>query len=195
MPRIRGADGKFTAGMSTAERDAEACRMRTRAMSYSQIAHELGYADEGAAHTGVRRALARTVAEPAEDVRRTELARLDHLYASALAVLERAHVTVSQGRVVSQRVPGTGTYDPESRTWLGAEWVDLLDDAPVLAAIDRLLKIQDRRAKLLGLDAPTRVQVMTVDVVDAEIARLTAELGSRPAGQTPAIEGTATSTG
>ena len=36
----------------------------------------------------------------------------------------------------------------------------------------------DRRARLLGLDAPAqaRVQVITEDMVDAEIARLTAEI-------------------
>jgi hypothetical protein len=40
--------------------------------------------------------------------------------------------------------------------WDGAP---LLDDAPVLAAVDRLLKVQERRAKLLGLDVPVKRQV------------------------------------
>lgn len=43
-------------------------------------------------------------------------------------------------------------------------------------AIDQALKVLDRRARLLGLDAPTRheVQHVTIDAVDAEIARLEA---------------------
>lgn len=39
----------------------------------------------------------------------------------------------------------------------------------------------ERKARLLGLDAPTRnaIEVITSDMVDAEIARLEAELGKR----------------
>lgn len=44
-------------------------------------------------------------------------------------------------------------------------------------AIEVVLKIVDRRCKLLGLDAPQRHEVITLDLIDAEIARLTAELG------------------
>lgn len=46
-----------------------------------------------------------------------------------------------------------------------------------LKAVDTTIKIIDRRCKLLGLDAPQRLEVLTRDVVEAEIARLTAELG------------------
>ncbi len=52
----------------------------------------------------------------------------------------------------------------------------LRDRAPVLAAIDRLLKIEERRAKLLGLDAPVRAELITIDAIEAEVARLAAEL-------------------
>lgn len=41
----------------------------------------------------------------------------------------------------------------------------------------------ERKAKLLGLDAPTRHEVVTLDVIDAEIARLTAELGKSESGE------------
>jgi len=63
-------------------------------------------------------------------------------------VLERNHFTVTQGGQV---------------VYHGGE--ALVDDAPVLAAIDRLLKIDEqrrrvdeRRSKLLGLDMPTKVE-------------------------------------
>jgi hypothetical protein len=46
-----------------------------------------------------------------------------------------------------------------------------------LYAIDRCLAIMDRRAKLLGLDAPTKHEVLTLDAVTAEIQRLEAQLG------------------
>lgn len=156
----RGGNGRYSKSLSSAERDAEACRLRVRAMSYAQIAKQLGYADEGHAYQGVSRALRATVEEPAAEVRKTELERLNNLYEAALAILERMHVTVSQGRVV----------------YLGD--LPLADDAPALAAIDRLLKIQERRARLLGLDAPVKHEVRNVDALDAEIEQLVARLAT-----------------
>jgi hypothetical protein len=43
-------------------------------------------------------------------------------------------------------------------------------------AVDSVLRIIDRRCKLLGLDAPQRHEVITMDAVEAEIKRLTAEM-------------------
>jgi len=40
----------------------------------------------------------------------------------------------------------------------------LEDDAPILAAADRILKVLERRAKLHGLDAPTKVQAQVASV-------------------------------
>lgn len=45
-------------------------------------------------------------------------------------------------------------------------------------AIEAALKILDRRAKLLGLDSPVRLEVLTVDALDAQIQRLEAELAA-----------------
>ena len=55
--------------------------------------------------------------------------------------------------------------------------VPVEDDSPVMKAIDGLLKVADRRAKLLGLNAPTKHEVITLDSVQAEIRRLEAQLG------------------
>lgn len=48
-----------------------------------------------------------------------------------------------------------------------------------LWAVDRCLRIMERRAALEGLDAPQvqRVEVITRDVIEAEIERLSRELG------------------
>jgi hypothetical protein len=53
--------------------------------------------------------------------------------------------------------------------------VALEDDAPVLAAVDRLLRIQERRAKLLGLDAPVRADVggkLSYEIVGVDLGQL-----------------------
>ena len=48
-----------------------------------------------------------------------------------------------------------------------------------LRAVDTVLRIMKRRSEMLGLDEPTRraVEVITPDLIGAEIARLEAELG------------------
>ncbi|MCK9929447.1 hypothetical protein MXD62_20065 [Frankia sp. Mgl5] len=111
-------------------------------MPYRDIALTMGMASVSSAHDAVQRALDATIPnEPAAEVRQLELDRLDRMHVAVMAVLEKQHVTVSNGKVI----------------YLDGE--PLEDDAPVLQAVDRLLKIQDRRAKLLGLDAEQKVSV------------------------------------
>jgi len=160
--RGRSGGGRFIRTDESAERDAEACRLRTNGATYRQIADQLGYADESSAWKAVDRALRATVAEPAAKVRMIELARLDLLFAEAYRVMRAEHVVVSNGRVV---------MDPADPT------KPLRDDGPTLAAIDRLVKIGERRARLWGLDAPIKVDLPTYGQVEAEIARLATELG------------------
>jgi hypothetical protein len=142
------------------ERDARAVELRRRHLNYRQIARELDLSTSNA-YAAVQRGLADTIAETNDEVRRQELERLDDLARASLRVLATQHVVVSQGRVAKH--PDTGAV--------------LIDDGPTLAAIDRLLKIQERRAKLLGLDAPAKVEVLTLDAIDSEIRKLSAELG------------------
>ncbi|TDC47651.1 hypothetical protein E1281_25970 [Actinomadura sp. KC345] len=145
----RGGDGKFTRSPETAERDAEAARLRGRGLSYRKIAAELEM-DVSSAHAAVQRALRAIVEEPAEDARALELERLDTALAAVMRVLEADHVVIQHGKVVElngQPVP---------------------DDAPVLQAVDRIVKISESRRKLLGLDAAQKLDVgggITYEVV------------------------------
>lgn len=43
-------------------------------------------------------------------------------------------------------------------------------------AVETVLKIMDRRAKMYQIDAPTRIEVLTVDQIDAQIADLHSKL-------------------
>ncbi|MFG2412283.1 hypothetical protein [Streptomyces goshikiensis] len=63
-------------------------------------------------------------------------------------------------------------------------------------AIETALKVLDRRAKLLGLDSAIKLEVLTIDALDAQIQRLEAELGRNDlatvggeAGEAEAVEG------
>ncbi|MFJ1698176.1 hypothetical protein ACIOHC_24175 [Streptomyces sp. NPDC088252] len=162
-PQARPHDGRgrFVRTLSTAERDAAAADLRSKGWTYPRIAEHLGYNHRADAYNAVQRVLKETVREAGEELRTLELERLDALYVAASEVLEREHVTVSNGRVVDLH----GAPIP--------------DDGPVLAAIDRLLKIQERRARLLGLDAPVKRDISLTDERAAAIEALVEELGEQ----------------
>lgn len=177
----RNRQGRYTRGVATMRRDIEAADLRARGHSYGEIATIMGFASRATAFHAVERAIADLDREPVEAVRRMELHRLDIMYKAALGVLERQHLMVSQGKIISRVIGTTVNQDTGEVVPIFEE---LTDDAPVLQAIDRLIKIQERRARLLGLDAPARLELMTMDAIDAEIARLQAELGAgQPDGQ------------
>jgi len=158
----RGGRGRFERSADTAARDAKATELRSRGYSYQQIADTLGMHDRSAARKAVERALFATVAEPAEELRRLELLKLDALSVAAWQILGAEHPVVSDGKIMVH------------------DGVPLIDPMPTLHAIDRLLRIAERRAKLCGIDAPIRVGAITLADIDAELVRLDAELAARP---------------
>jgi len=151
----RDGYGRFNENPDTQDRDAAAFRLRAKGATYDEIAVALGYADRGHVHKQLSRHLASIVPPAAEEYRQIMDAQLDELYRRALAVMDAEHFTVSNGQIVY--APGTE---------FAGQPVPLEDDAPVLQAMDRMLKIQARRAALWGLDAPTqsRLQVQNVRV-------------------------------
>lgn len=177
----RDGRGRYIRRDDTAQRDAEAVRLRVEGHTYQHIADQLGYNDRSDARKAVEGALTASIREHADELRQMELIRLDSLWLEAMKVLHAAHVTVSNGKVVTVEKDG--------------EKVPVPDDAPVLQAIDRLLKIMERRSKLLGLDAPAKVEVMSLDRIDQAIADLERELGEREAGEAAPSPGAASGEG
>lgn len=149
--------------INVAERRAAALRLRAGGLKLDEILArhpELGYKSRAALSQDLQRAMIETVRQPADEVRALELERLDMLWREAMRVLTARHISVSNGRVVTREDPITGEEHP------------VPDDDPVLRSIDRLLKIMERRSKLLGLDAPAKVEVITLDSIEAELRRL-----------------------
>ncbi len=140
-------NGRWVRTDASVERDAKASALRSRGKSYEQIATELGYADKGGAWRGVRRARRDAVIEPVTQLIETESAELDELYAQALAILDRHHITVQQGRVVTM-------LDVETN-----REVPIPDDGPKLQALQVALKIRESYRKLHGLDAEKKINL------------------------------------
>lgn len=134
------ANGTFIRTRESAEMANRALDLRSEGKTYRQVAAELGK-DVHWTHDAVNWAIRETFREAAEYVRDLELMRLDQMYSAVMAVLKARHFTVSQGKII----------------YMGDE--PLKDDGPVLQAVDRLLKIQERRARYLGLDAEKKVSV------------------------------------
>lgn len=157
----RDGKGKFAPNLANAERDAQACRMVVEGHTYEEIARVLGYSDRGKAHTAVQRALTLTMREPADEVRKIHLARLQEMYKTAREIMVSSHYAVQNGKVV--HLDGT----------------PVLDDMPKLAAIDRMLRVLEREAKLLGIDAAKQIEIISLDAVQAEIREIEARMAAR----------------
>jgi hypothetical protein len=152
--------------VDAAERDAPAMELRALGATFRQIAERLGVS-VSTAHKCVDRGLAATRQEPSAKLRILERERLDHLQRETARVLAAAHVVVQGGKVVVDEDTGQ----------------PLVDHGPRLAAVNTLLRVMERRAKLEGLDAPTRHDISarfhTIDELDREIAELENLLGER----------------
>lgn len=136
-----------------AELDARVIELKRTGLSFQQIGDQLGYS-RSQMHRCFQRGLSRIVEPEVTAIRAEHRARLALAREAVLDVLAAHHVVVSNGHIVSAIV---GTH-PE-RTEDGATHPNagapiygdpLIDSAPVLAAVDRLLKIDDQELRLVG---------------------------------------------
>ncbi len=122
-----------------------ALRLRAAGHYYRDIAQMMNCA-QSTAHHRVRRGLALSAHEDASAVRAIELARLDALTVVAMEAAE----------AVTPLMAGTNRVFP-----LGQREMSVRDWRSNLVAVDLLVRIAERRAKLLGLDQQvTRVELV-----------------------------------
>lgn len=139
------------------------------------------YKSPAAVYQDLSRALDAFVGAPAAELRALEVARMDaqlvrfnEMELRVREVRDREHITVNNGRVIT--VPGKDADGNDKD-------IPLIDDEPVLRATAQLLAIEDRRghvqerrAKLIGLNAPTKVSVITDEAIEDELATIAAEI-------------------
>lgn len=128
------------------DRQVDALTLRKQGLTYSAIAEKLGVS-KGSAVAYVQKALkelAEECREEAEQVRDLEQIRLDGLYLKSLESLVRAEEIATR---LASRSP---SKQADIKAWSAAEYV-------ILGAVKECRGIQERRAKLLGLDAPEQI--------------------------------------
>jgi hypothetical protein len=104
--------------------------------------------------------------------RQEQLDMMDRLTAKALEVLDGVHFAHSNGKVVIW-------YDHQTD-----QDTPLLDSAPALAAIKAIVEIEQRKAKLLGLDQPIKVaNTHELTPGDIELATLVQQQHERNAAE------------
>lgn len=181
----RNGRGQYRRTRESAARDMRAAELHGQGWTYQRIADELGMAGSGKACEAVQRAFASIPIEGAEEAKRQDLERLDRLIEKNWAVLERGHVAYSNGHVVRRR---TGEYERHED---GSErlddkgkpipvYEDVLDDGPIAVHSTVILRLIEKRAKIFGYEAParSRVEIITPEAIEANIARLESELAA-----------------
>lgn|SRR5512138_419019 len=205
VPKRTPRMSKATRDALFAERRARALYLNVRGRSYEKIAEisreeswePSPYFSRQAVHEDIKAALKARQDERNElagEWIQREIDKLDAMETAAWDVLESLHYVVNQGEVVYvypdeqpqfiKKGWARPKLDPETQAALEGKRAELqreplIDNKPVLDALTVLLKIAERRAKLLGLDAPIKkqVEVSTGENVDARIERVLTQLG------------------
>lgn len=113
--------------VAKAQQKARAVELRSEGMTYAEIGEAL-QVSQGQAATLVKQALTETVQEPAEELRRLEALRIERMWKIAWPKSNVEHFRGPFGAMDTQ-----------------GEW------------FDRCIKLMERRAKLLGLDAAQEI--------------------------------------
>lgn len=128
------SNGKKTSPetIENAERKAKAVELRKEGRTFEEIAQECGYNSRQAAYEAVKSCIDAIIEEPARDLLKLDLERLDKMF---------------------------GIH------YLNAQAGDVM-------ALNGCLRIMERRARLLGLDAPVKQEVKNETTVTGGVLRV-----------------------
>ena len=138
-----------------AERMGEVVRLRVMGLTFEQISDQVGVA-KSTAHEDYRLAMKLWNGESVHEARHIEGARFDAALRSAWAVRTRAErgIPMLDG-------DGQTIVDGDGKLFM------IVNDDMVLKACREIVHIETARCRLLGLNAPQQVELMTgVEVTD-----------------------------
>ena len=163
MPTLYNHNGRHSAGEETHRRQQRIFELRRDHVSFPQIGWILAQEEgreypytQGWVYKMYKRGLKQIIAEDVQEVRKMELARLDALQEEVLKVLHGFNPLVNRGTIVRDFLE-----DEKGNLILDESGepipVKLQDLSVKLNAVNAAVKLMERRARLLGLDAPTKV--------------------------------------
>ncbi|MEE4546473.1 hypothetical protein V2S66_31475 [Streptomyces sp. V4-01] len=144
-PIVRDGHNRFRRTVEQAKRDAWAADRWGEGWTLVAIGEALGIG-KSSVKEAIDRIMYAATSSATEQARNRQRLRLELAHEAAMEVLEATHITVSHGRVITIK-------DDDGKD------VPLRDHAPVLAALDRIVKISESARKLDGIDAATKVQI------------------------------------
>lgn len=153
---------------------ARIVELRDEGLTFQAIAAEVGISAQTTwqhyqnAMREIPAAAVKVHQETIEKRRDEQLRRIDMEREAVMAVLTARHLTISNGHIIAEIVG----RDEAGKPIYGEP---ILDDGPVLTAVDRLHKLDDQEAKLLGLYPKTQISVQhepsDVDQALADLVR------------------------
>jgi len=141
LPVQHATTGKYIRTPEQIAKDRRAAELRSLGYTYPMIADRMEVT-KSAAYKMVARAVSEIPTEGAEMVRKIELEKIDQLERYYQSVIQRPPYKVgNNGKVVN-----------------GPDGQPMIDEGARMDAANGILKAQAARARLLGLNAPTRIQ-------------------------------------
>lgn len=155
MPTKPPPKRRTASAIELAERRSKLAKLCIAGWGPERIYREggLGYGSRQHVHRDMKivlEALLKEQNELAHTMRAVSLERLERAINVATEIMEREHLAHSGGNLVSYVDPTTG------------EEIRLHDSGPQLSAANTLRQLEESKRKLLGIDAPTKVE-QTVD--------------------------------
>lgn len=154
------------ARIAAAQQRVRVVELRQQGLTFTAIGRQLGVTRQRA-HQIFNAGLAAILSPAVEALRAEHLEELAEARRRVMGVMAAKHVVVQQGHVVSEI---TG-QDDEGNPIYGDP---LTDHGPVLDAARALALVQGREAKLIGADAPTKVEATVTEIVDPQTIELRA---------------------
>jgi|SRR5581483_1204617 len=179
MPRSSNKGGRRRT-LEQVGRDAEALALHCQGKTYRQIATALGWKNQASAFQAVKRAIA--------DRQRDKLEQVDH-FTLAIARIEA-------GLRTCQEIIDTPHFLAAPGGKIATVWdaelerdVPVLDDGPKQRAITEMRHLNDQLILLMDLKPPSkqRIEVVTEDVVNREIEKLTKEIADAGGAPGPGV--------
>jgi hypothetical protein len=137
--------------LSTAEKQAAVVELVREGNTFREIAEQMGLS-KTYVHRLFHAGVDRIPAENVQAYRERQLADIELARTAVMEVLGGQHVVVQNGRIVA---PIVGRDEETGKPIFGDP---LEDQGPVLAAVDRLLKLSEREAAILGSDAKKQLE-------------------------------------